>query len=730
MKVRDGRFFQLRHAIVLVLATCAFVSANTAPSLYDYKYDGTTTYCYWMDQGMQVSNVDFAYVLEDGVGPSCPLTVSLEQDTPNPIVAGTEVEYLFTATLNLIDNAFNLTQLQAVVPDPTTGLPMQIGHANVHACARSTVCDIFRPGSNRKIAEQETSNFTSAGTATFRQKLTYPSAGKRNVFAHIILPPTDYLNQSYHFITFMTTNVEASTKSAANSASSGGLSTGAGIAIILAAVVVLLGVIVSVVFYRRKRGPGHDMDPFQSGGFGLPGSYAATKSKTHLNWNAEPEPPSTSSGSGWKNIYSGESQLQESRGPGLNASALVFHDPQTKTVSSSGSLPSSNHGPGDSDVMYNNYMTPMQRSGQNLHHSARDAFGASQSNYPDDSMYEGDSRLVEEDPNLEYGRTPDLETFGIGANPGPSFESETSIDSAYTEDSHFTTPHVNAYRRGSDLSSMGESEDLNESTHHRRGNGTIGSDSRKGSENRSSSVSSIGTVDFTQDEPAVRFEKPLRFEPLDESLTMSAIAKARVVNLDLAQSNGFANSNSSDSTEFIVHDSSTDFASTTSSVNIDGRMNFDRTINSVSEYASSDIVSTADIVSDHGGTSQFGASTTTDIVASSDFSASSTGDFTKQSFHRDYDDVSSMSSDMDRSSYGSSRSSASYGHDGSRASYDSGLSYGNSIVVNGPQAGVSNTQSVYEFQEPSYAPTASDGQTGESLRPRRVSSATGPSYEF
>lgn len=98
---------------------------------------------------------------------------------------------------------------------------MQIGHANIHTCSRSTVCDIFRTGSNRKIADQETSNFTSAGTASFRQKITYSSAGERNVFAHIILPPKDYLEESYHFITFITTNVEASSTSAADEESSG-----------------------------------------------------------------------------------------------------------------------------------------------------------------------------------------------------------------------------------------------------------------------------------------------------------------------------------------------------------------------------------------------------------------------------------------------------------------------------------------------------------------------------
>lgn len=417
-----------------------------------------------MDQGMQVSNFDFAYVLQEGTGSDCPLTVSLEQATTGIILAGSEVEYAFTATLNLNDNAFNLTELQTTVPDPTTGLPMQIGHANIHTCSRSTVCDIFRTGSNRKIADQETSNFTSAGTASFRQKITYSSAGERNVFAHIILPPKDYLEESYHFITFITTNVEASSTSAADEESSG-LSTGATVGLVVGAVAIVVAVIISVVFYRRKRHPGDGTDHFRNSGFGLPASYAATKSKSHLDWNAEPDARVASNGSGWKDNYSAGNRSQASRGPGLNASALAFntdrHSRQNKTVSSSGSLHSS-RGPGDAGMMYANYETPMQRSGNNF--NAVDPFNRSQSMYPDDSMYDdGESRIVEEDPNLEYGRTPDLETFGIGGIQGPSFESETSMGTSFeynTDDSHFAQPTFNpllsGYGRESDMSSMGE----------------------------------------------------------------------------------------------------------------------------------------------------------------------------------------------------------------------------------------------------------------------------------
>ncbi|KAG3197862.1 hypothetical protein PC128_g6487 [Phytophthora cactorum] len=768
MKVRRGSFSRLRQAACLLLATSALASANTAPSLYDYKYDGTTTYCYWMDQGMQVSNFDFAYVLEEGTNSECPLTISLAQATTGTILPGNEVEYAFTATLNLNDNVFNLTELQAVVPDPTTGLPMQVGHANIHTCSRSTVCDIFRTGSNRKIADQETSNFTSSGTTSFRQKVTYNSAGERNVFAHIILPPKDFLKESYHFITFITTNVEASTSNTADSDSSG-LSTGATVGMIVGGVAIVVAVILSVVFWRRKRQPGQDTDHFRNSGFGLPASYAASKSKSHLDWNAEPEARLTSHGSGWKD-YSAGDRSRGSRGPGLNASALVFNDRlsrQNKTVSSSGSLHSS-RGPAD---IYNNYDTPMQRSATNFGasgRSARDPFNRSQSMYPDDSMYDdGESRIVEEDPNLEYGRTPDLETFGIGpGGQGPSFESETSIGTSFeynTDDSHYGQPNFNpllsGYGRESDMSSMGETDDYNmyEQPPPRMRGDTLDAvltampdDQGSESGDRPSSVSSIGTVDFTQDEPSVRSAKPITFEPLDETLTMSGIAKAKAAN------SGLGNTNSSDNNEFVLHDSSVDFAtsnassgyaSTVSSVDIDGnKTRFDSTLNSTS-----DIVSNADIVS----TTDFESSVNSDFastVAGTELSASGNGDFTKPSSHSE---GSSFSSGLEGSSFDSGLDSSSYGTDATGSSYGTGLtgsSYGTDVTGNSynthlddsaldatkTENDLSNTQSTYDFDDKSFrasnsfATSASDDDptTGEGLRPRRVSSADGESYEF
>ncbi|CAI5737170.1 unnamed protein product [Peronospora destructor] len=753
MKVRRRSFSQLWQITGFFLSMSAFVSADTAPSLYDYKYDGTTTYCYWMDQGMQVTNFDFAYVLQEGTNSECPLTVSLEQTTTGVLVAGTEVEYAFTVTLNLNDNVFNLTELQAVVPDPTTGLPMQIGHANIHTCLRSTVCDIFRTGSNRKIVDQESSNFTSAGTANFRQRITYNSDGERNVFAHIILPPKDYLKRSYHFVSFITTEVEASTTSAADDDRLG-LSTGLTVGIVVGGVAIVAVLILSFVFWRGRRRPGRDNDHFRNSRFGLPALYVANKSKSRLDWNAEPETQLTSHGSGFKENYSAGDRSNGCRGPGLNASALVFNDRlshQNKTVSSSCSLHSS-HGHGDSRIMYNNYDTPMQRSGNNFGasgHSARDPFNDSHSMYPDDSMYEGEFRIPEEDPNLECGRTPDLETFGIGPS-GPSLDSETSMGSSFeyrTDNSHFSQPPINpllnGYGRESDLSSMGETEeyDMYEQQPPRMRRDTMDAlltgmpddSGREVGENRSSSVSSIGTVDFTQDEPSVRSLKPMKFEPLDETLTMSAIAKAKVAADDHANPSRSANSKASnDNKMFAVNDSSTtsfatstvssDFASTVGSVDIfDGRMKFDNTISIANEYASN-VVSTADSATD------FESSTVTDIVASSEFSDSGTGDFTKPNSHIDYDKGSSFNSELEGSSYSSGLSGSSYGTNGSGSSYGTGLT-GLTLGTEVADLALDATKTENDFHN-THSTINDELAASEGIRPRRISSADGESYEF
>ncbi|KAL7684635.1 hypothetical protein Plhal304r1_c035g0110031 [Plasmopara halstedii] len=768
MKLRRGSSLRWRQAAILVLATCGLTSASMAPSLYDYKYDGTTTYCYWMDQGMQVSNLDFAYVLEKGTGIECPLTITLQQATTGPILVGNEVEYAFTATLNLIENAFNLTELQTAVPDPTTGLPMQIGHSNIHSCSRSTVCDIFRTGANRKIVDQETSNFTSAGTADFRQKITYNSVGERNVFAHIILPPKDFLQESYHFITFVTTNVEASSSSLADSDSSG-LSTGATVAMIVGGVAIVVAVILSVAFWRRKRQPGQETNNYQNSGFGLPASYVANKSKSHLDWNAEPESRLTAQGSGLKDNYSSVDQAHGSRGPGLNASALMFNERpsrQNKTVSSSGSLHSS-RGQGDA---YNNYDTPMQRSGNNFNssnvfgasnnfaasgHSNRgDPYHQSKPRFPDDSMYDDGESILAED-RLEYGRTPDLETFGIGSDNqgGPSFGSEMSMGTSYdygTEDAHYAqapfNPLLSGYGRESETSSMGSADNYTmfEQPPSRRREDTLdailsGDQGAENENDRPSSVSSIGTVDFTQDEPSVRSQKPITFEPLDETLTMSAIAKGQTANA--ISNNHLADSNSSDNSEFVLHDSSvtfaasnvsSDYASTMSSIDIDNNNRVSNKMSSVS-----------DIVSEVAP-SEHEASTSNKRSSYTNINANSKSDYPKLN----YDEGSSFGSGLEGSSLGSGFESSSFdGTEGViRSSYGANLTSYNlnarvtdqKLDATNSKNDFSNTHSTYDFDDKSFrgsnsfalSPSDTDVMTDDDLRSKSVSSADGESYEF
>ncbi|KAG7395590.1 hypothetical protein PHYBOEH_003464 [Phytophthora boehmeriae] len=787
MKVRRGGVLRWQAA-GLLLASSALVSANTAPSLYDYQYDGKTTYCYWMDQGMQVSNLDFAYVLGEGTDSECPLTVTLEQATTGTILAGSEVEYAFTATLNLNDNIFNMTELETTVPDPSTGLPMQVGHANIHTCSRSTVCDIFRTGSNRKIADQETSNFTSAGTASFRQKVSYRDAGERNVFAHVILPPTDYLKESYHFITFITTNVEESTTSAADEDSSG-LSTGATVGLIVGAVAVVLAVILSVVFWRRKRRPGEGTDHFRNSGFGLPASYVASKSKSHLDWNADPEARlGTSNGSGWKDNYSNGDRSRGSRGPALNASALAFQDRHSRanqTVSSSGSIPSMHSSRGPNDI-YNNFGSPtiqMQRSGTNFHGSRsgrmnQSDFSQSQSSlYPDEPnpiVYDDDGKsiIIEEDSNYnEYGRTPDLETFGLHGQ-GPSFESETSMGTSYEystdENNNYGQPPFNpllsGYGRESDLSSMGETEEYNMYEHppqRMRGDtldGMLAADN-DGSENgdvRGGSVSSIGTVDFTQDEPSVRSQAPIVFQTLDETLTMSGYAKSKAAAAAAGEfavsttSTDFASTNSSDNTEFVIHDQSNHFANTNASTDFSSTV----TTSEIDVASNSEFASTLTDSEYASGldTSEFTASSSADFtsnIGAAEYGSSINGDIAESTVYSDLEGssvnsglVSEFNSDLAGSSYGTDIASSSYGTDMEGSSYGTnatGSSYNTNItdseLGNAKPATDLSSTGVSAFDD-SFATTASEDATTSAATAKKDNLRTGRSpsdgeyYEF
>lgn len=477
----------------------------------DYEYDGKTTYCYWIQQGMQVSNYDFAYVLVQGTGDECPLTITLEQTTSGTVTKSEEVEYAFTATLNLNDNVFNLTSLEYTVPDPTTGLPEQIGHSNIHTCSRSTVCDVFRTGSNRKITDQETSNFTG-DSASFRQKISYDVSGEKNVFAHIILPPEDYLSESYHFITFITTDVETSTTSASSSDGSGGLSSGATIGLIVGGVVLILIVIVSIVFWRRKKNPDTETDHFRNSGFN-PNSHASKVSK--LDWSAEPAEY------GWKDNYdpSGTGTGDHRQPPSLSASALMFNDSMNraqKTVSSSGSIRMES----PRVDAYNGYGSPSgtistiqvpQQSGYGYGASNSRGLDQSQS-----SVFNDGSRVYDTESNLEYGRTPDLDTFELKPH---SLESEVSMGTSYDYNgtTHMHNPAFNPLLSGysgreSDLSSVDDYDiyDRNRSNtdgfKNAHGGGRI-------------SEASIGTVDFTSDRPQPQYGNG--FSRLDESTASS-----------------------------------------------------------------------------------------------------------------------------------------------------------------------------------------------------------------
>uniref|UniRef100_K3WMU2 Uncharacterized protein n=1 Tax=Globisporangium ultimum (strain ATCC 200006 / CBS 805.95 / DAOM BR144) TaxID=431595 RepID=K3WMU2_GLOUD len=467
-------------------------AAGTAPSLYDYVYDGKTTYCYWVDQGMDIQNLDFAYVRVQGEGNECPMTMTISQSTAGAQpVALQDVEFVFTATLNLDDNVFDLHALTTSVPDPVTGLPVQIGHANVHSCSRTTVCDVFRTGSSRKITTQETSNFTG-NSATFHQKLAFDRAGDYNVFAHIILPPANPLNASYHFITFTTSTI-ASADSATTS-SSGDSSSALVIGLIIGGVILVLLLVLGILFCKRRRAPNAgDIDMFRSSG----GAFVptlTTKNHSKMDWNPDPEFQ-------WKDTYGsaaahshGASEFHQP--PGLSASALAFHErmssrhPLPKTASSSGTQNGASsprmYGNDGFDSPVANVQVLQQRS-QGIHQS---------------HMMSGDPYSAYGNP--DYRTQQEVDNFRIPSAIIKSFESDNSMGTSlgFNTESHYAPyrrPASETYDdRESDLSSIHADDYDGYDLHHAHPGGDAALKTLD--EGRLSDIS-MATVDFTLHRP-------------------------------------------------------------------------------------------------------------------------------------------------------------------------------------------------------------------------------------
>ncbi|KAJ0412226.1 hypothetical protein ATCC90586_006612 [Pythium insidiosum] len=241
-------------AALLPLVMLAALSDAALLNRDEFLYDGKTTYCYWVNQGMSVVSLDYSYVKIEGKNLECPMTLTVTQSSAGPIRPRQDVEYLFTAKLNLNDNRFGMKGLEATIPDPTTGRPVHIGHANIHTCSITTACDVFRNGANRKISDQETSNFTD-DSATFRQRIAFDREGEYNVFAHLVLPPKNPFNESYHFVVFTTTKVISTDASTSKGADSTGMPTATIVGLVVGSIVLIIGVVAAVMF-RRRRQPG------------------------------------------------------------------------------------------------------------------------------------------------------------------------------------------------------------------------------------------------------------------------------------------------------------------------------------------------------------------------------------------------------------------------------------------------------------------------------------------
>lgn len=218
-------------------------SRFTSFVVLDYQLDGKTTYCYWLNQGLQVENPDASYINESGLDSACPVTLQIDQVESGIIFVDKPELYHFKVTLNL-KNAFHVKKLYTS-PDPFTGRPAQIAHANIHICMADTKCDIFQTGMRKKVSTQETSNFTD-GIADFWQTITFDEPGKHIVLAHVIIPSKDITRERYDMLIYTTATVNSS-----NNNKSTSIGTIMGIVMGCLAFVVLL--IAGFMYYRRTR---------------------------------------------------------------------------------------------------------------------------------------------------------------------------------------------------------------------------------------------------------------------------------------------------------------------------------------------------------------------------------------------------------------------------------------------------------------------------------------------
>jgi hypothetical protein len=259
-------FFLRAFLLASLMLSCMIIESCMAQwkGTRDYVYDSKTTYCVWLNQSLNVTNTDPTYIEKEGVDKECPVTIALTQIDSNvntKIYPLKDVSFSWKVSLN-IPNKFNLSTLNTV-PDGYTGIPSQIAHSNLHACARSSVCDMFSDGFRPKKTEQQSSNF-SAGTASFTDKLQFDQPGEYVVLAHIILPAENVTTDRYDFVTFTTVTVQGREKDEENPKT---MSTASVIGLIVGGITTILALLVVGVFYKRKKKEDDCLDPFANSGF-------------------------------------------------------------------------------------------------------------------------------------------------------------------------------------------------------------------------------------------------------------------------------------------------------------------------------------------------------------------------------------------------------------------------------------------------------------------------------
>ena len=167
-----------------IVATACLISAQF---FNGYIHDGSTTYC-WKSIPKNTSSMgETPRILAKGVGPNCPLTLSMNV-SKSSIEPFEPLEIKWTVQISNLQ-ALNMTD---IIPSPVTSDPDRVAdivHSNVHSCEFGSNCDPFHDGRQSLTpTPNQYADFNDHNTSNFRsQALTFTQDGLYTLVGHVIL---------------------------------------------------------------------------------------------------------------------------------------------------------------------------------------------------------------------------------------------------------------------------------------------------------------------------------------------------------------------------------------------------------------------------------------------------------------------------------------------------------------------------------------------------------------